>query len=376
MKYEPFKLERYFAEYEFTVSRQLSCSDCESISLSTLFDLLEYDEKKDFMNMTLGYTESSGSIKLREEIARLYSGFEPGEIFVAAPEECIYLTLNSLLEKGDRVLVLYPIYQSLAEIPRAAGCETIKWYLKNNDGIWEIDIDFLEKTISEGPVKAILVNFPHNPTGFMPSAAEYRKIISIAEKNNIFVFSDEMYWLLEHDYREPLPSVCTVYDNSVSLFGMSKSFGLPGLRIGWIATKKKELYSKVAHMKDYTTICSSAPSEHLAMIALRHRDYFIGRSRDIMRSNIDYATGVFEDIEDILQWNEPSGSSVAFPCFRIDVSASEISRELVKKHDLLMLPGKLFDYDDRYFRLGFGRKNFKDALYSLKKYLESRYRQV
>jgi len=374
LKYEPFKLERYFAEYEFSVSRQLSCSDCESISLNTLFEILDYDEKKEFMNMTLGYTESSGSIRLREEISRFYSGFSPDEIFVAAPEECIYLTLNSLLEKGDRVIVLYPIYQSLAELPRAAGCETIKWYLKNTGGAWEIDMDFLEKTISEKPVKAILINFPHNPTGFMPAADEFNRIIEIAEKNNIFIFSDEMYWLLEHDYREPLPPVCTLTDNSVSLFGMSKSFGLPGLRIGWIATKKKELYRKIAGMKDYTTICSSAPSEHLARIALKHRDYFIGRNRDIIRSNIDYAAGVFEDIEDILIWNEPSGSSVAFPAFREKLSASDISRDLVTNHDLLVLPGKLFDYDDRYFRLGFGRKNFKDALYAFKKYLEARYR--
>jgi len=373
LKYEPFRLERYFAEYEFSINRQLSSSDCESISLNTLFDLLDYEEKKEFMNMTFGYTESSGSIRLREEIANLYSGFTPDEIFVAAPEECIYLTLNSLFEKGDRIVVLSPIYQSLVEIPRAAGCEVVMWPLLNREGNWEIDIDFLKKTIREKPVRAILLNFPHNPTGFMPSSEDYRELVDIARKNNIFIFSDEMYWLLEHDYREPLPSMCTVYEDSVSLFGMSKSFGLPGLRIGWIATKKKDLYSKVAHLKDYTTICSSAPSEHLARIALRHRDFFIGRSRDIIRSNIDYAVGVFEDLENILEWNEPSGSSVAFPAFKGNIRASDVSRDLVKGHDLLMLPGKLFDYDDRYFRLGLGRKNFKDALYAFKKYLESRY---
>ena len=375
MKYEPFRLERYFAEYEFSIGRQMSCSDCESVSLNTVFDLLDFDEKKEFMNMTLGYTESTGSIKLREEIAKLYTAYLPEEIFVAAPEECIYLTLNCLLEKGDRVIALYPAYQSLTEIPRGAGCETIRWYLRNTDGEWSLDLDFLEQKIAEGPVKAILVNFPHNPTGFVPSSEEYRKIIEIAEKNNIFIFSDEMYWLLEHDYREPLPPACTVTENSVSLFGMSKSFGLPGLRIGWIATKKKELYEKVSHIKDYTTICSSAPSEHIARIALRHRDFFIGRSRDIIRSNIDYAVGVFEDLEDILVWNEPLGSSVAFPSFGITASASEISRELIKEHDLLMLPGKLFDYDDAYFRLGLGRKNFKDSLYIFKKYLEAKFRK-
>ncbi len=220
----------------------------------------------------------------------------------------------------------------------------------------------------------MLVNFPHNPTGFIPTEDEFKKIIDIAEKHNIFIFSDEMYWLLEHDYRDPFTSICTVYDNSVSLFGMSKSFGLPGLRIGWISTKKKELYNKVAHMKDYTTICSSAVSEQIARIALRHRDYFIGRSRNIIKSNIDYAAGVFEQLDDILKWNEPMGSSVAFPCFKKNISAFEISEELIKNEDLLMLPGRLFDYDDSYFRLGLGRKNFKDSLYVFKKYLEGKFR--
>ena len=371
MKYEPFKLERFFAEHEFSVAMQLSGSDCESISLNTLFELFSYDEKKDFMNMTLGYTESNGSGRLREEIAKLYPGFSPDEIFVAAPEECIYLTLNSFLEKGDRIIVIHPIYQSLSGIPGAIGCDVIKWYLKNRNGAWEIDLDFLEDNLKKGGVKAVLINFPHNPTGFMPSPDEYSKILAIARKYNVFVFSDEMYWLLEHDYREPLPACCTVNENSVSLFGMSKSFGLPGLRIGWLATKNRELYSRVSHMKDYTTICSSAPSEELARIALRHRDYFISRSRDIIRSNIDYAFGVFEDIEHILEWNEPSGSSVAFPCFRGEVSASKTAEELIKEKDLLILPGRLFDYDDKYFRLGFGRKGFKDALYVFKKHLEA-----
>ena len=372
MKYEPFKLERYFAEHEFSVGKQLSGSDCEAISLNTLFELFTYDEKKEFMNMPLKYTESNGSFRLREEIARLYHGFSPDEIFVAAPEECIFLTLNSFLEKGDRIIVLHPVYQSLSDIPKAAGCEVIHWSLKNREGKWEADLDFLEDMIGKN-IKALLINFPHNPTGFMPSPEQYSAIVELAEKNNVFVFSDEMYWLLEHEYREPLPPFCTLYENSVSLFGMSKSFGLPGLRIGWLGTKNRKLYSSVSHLKDYTTICSSAPSEELARIALRHKDYFISRSRDIIRNNIDYASGVFEDIDHILQWNQPSGSSVAFPCFKGKVSSSKIAEDLVRNMDLLMLPGALYNYDDRYFRLGFGRKIFKDALYALKKYLEAAY---
>ena len=373
MKFEPFRLERYFAEYEFTVSKQLSCSDCETLSLNRILNLLDNEEKNDFMNMSLGYTESNGSASLRSEIASLYQGFSADEIFVAAPEECIYLTLNSLLEKGDRVMFLNPIYQSFEAISESLGCELIKWTLENNNGEWSLDIGILEKEAEKG-LKALFINFPHNPTGFIPSLEEYKKIIEIAEKNNIFIFSDEMYWLLEHNYREPLPSCCTIYENSVSLFGMSKSFGLPGLRIGWLATREKDIYQKIAQMKDYTTICSSAPSEEVARIALRHREYLITRSSDIVRSNLDYAEAVFTDISDIVQWNEPSGGSVAFPCFRGDVSASEAAEKLIREEDLLMLPGRLFGFDDRYFRLGLGRKDFNDSLYTFKKFAEKTYR--
>lgn len=369
MKFEPFRLERYFAEHEFSVARQLSCSDCETVSLSRILNLLDIKEKNNFMNISLGYTESNGSVSLRENIASLYHGFTPDEVFVAAPEECIYLTLNSLLEKGDRVLFLSPIYQSFEAIPESLGCETVKWRLENSNNEWTLDIAFLEEQAEKG-LKALFLNFPHNPTGFIPSIDDYKKIIEIARKYNIFIFSDEMYWLLEHGGRAPLPACCTLYENSVSLFGMSKTFGLPGLRIGWIATRKKDLYKKIAGMKDYTTICSSALSEEVAGIALRHRDYFITRSSNIIRNNLDYAQSVFDDFSDIIYWNEPSGGSVAFPCFREGISASSAAENLIKEKDLLMLPGRLFDYDDRYFRLGLGRKEFSDSLYVFKKYVE------
>jgi aspartate/methionine/tyrosine aminotransferase len=370
LKIEPFRLERYFAEHEFSVTRQLSCSDCETLSLNRILNLLDEKEKNHFMNISLGYTESNGSLSLREEIASLYQGFNPDEVFVAAPEECIYLTLNSLLEKGDRVMFISPIYQSFEAIPDSLGCETVKWHIKNCNGEWTLDIGFLEEEANKG-LKALCLNFPHNPTGFIPSLDEYKQIIEIARKYNIFIFSDEIYWLLEHGGRAPLPACCTLYENSVSLFGMSKTFGLPGLRIGWIATRKKDLYSKIANMKDYTTICSSALSEEVAGIALRHRNYFIARSSNIIRNNLDYAQSVFDDFPDIIHWNEPSGGSVAFPCFREGISSSAAAETLIKEHDLLMLPGSLFSYDDRYFRLGLGRKEFSDSLFVFKKYIAS-----
>ena len=373
MIYEPFRLEKYFAEYEFTISKQLSCSDCETLPLSRILNLLDNEEKNDFLNMNLGYTESNGSTALREEIASLYQNFSADEIFVAAPEECIYLTLNSLLDKGDRVMFLNPIYQSFESIPYSLGCENLKWNLENREGHWNLDINVLEDEAKKG-LKALFINFPHNPTGFLPSQDEFKQIVETAEKYNIFIFSDEMYWLLEHNYREPLSACCTVYENSVSLFGLSKSFGLPGLRIGWIATRRKDLYEKIAAMKHYTTICNSAPSEEVARIALRHREYLITRSSDIVRSNLGYAEGVFNDIRDIVQWNEPSGGSVAFPCFRNNISASDAADKLIKDHDLLMLPGNLFGFDDSYFRLGLGRKDFNDSLYTFKKFAEKAYR--
>jgi aspartate/methionine/tyrosine aminotransferase len=195
---------------------------------------LEENAEQELKKLRLGYTESLGNPELRHEISRLYTDTTPDDIIVlAGAEEGIFIFMNVLLEAGDQIIVQSPCYQSLYEVANAVGCQVTEWFMdpKNN---WELDIGFLEKNITRH-TKAIIVNFPNNPTGYTIPGKIFNEIIEIANRQNIFLFSDEVYRFLEYNEKDRLPAGCDIYERGVSLGVMSKSFGLPGLRIGWIA---------------------------------------------------------------------------------------------------------------------------------------------
>ncbi len=182
-------------------------------------------------NLRLGYTEAKGHPLLRKEISDLFKEIKSEDIIVLTPEEGIFITLKVLLNPGDHVIVLDPLYQSLLEIPQGIGCEVTKWPVKLKDNQWDLDISFLQNNIRKN-TKLIIINFPHNPIGFIPEAGDFKNIVEIARKNKIFLFSDEMYRYLELSGAYFYESVCDLYENGIALSGLSKSFGLPGLRIG------------------------------------------------------------------------------------------------------------------------------------------------
>ena len=273
MNIKPFKLERYFAEYEFSVKYLLSSSDCDGLVQAELFKLADKETRKLWDGLTLGYTESLGHPLLRDEISKMYQDIAPGDCLVVVPEEGIFIAMNAILGKGDHVICTFPGYQSLYEIAEGMGCEITKWKPEEKNG-WRFDPDFLTREIKPN-TKLIIVNFPHNPTGYLPPKEDFRRIVDIARKHGIYLFSDEMYRYLELNADDRLPSACEVYEKAISLFGMSKTFGMAGARIGWVVTRDRELYQKMTVLKDYTTICSSAPSEILSIIALRTKEKII-----------------------------------------------------------------------------------------------------
>ena len=263
MKINNFKIERFWAKYEFNTPYILCSSDCESFSIKELLGL-EKNSEEELKRLRLEYTDSQGSPQLREEISKLYENIKPEEIIIfSGAEEGIFIFMNVLLEKSDHVIVQYPAYQSLYEIANSIGCEVTRWIMGDKHN-WELDINFLQNNIKKN-TKAIVINLPHNPTGYLASKEKFNTIVDIAKKNNVTVFSDEVYRFLEYDKKDRLQAMTDIYDKGVSINVMSKSFGLAGLRIGWIATKDKALLSRMVSFKDYTTICNSAPSEFLAI---------------------------------------------------------------------------------------------------------------
>ncbi|MBA7644930.1 Capreomycidine synthase [subsurface metagenome] len=231
---------------------------------------------------------------------------------------------------------------------------------------------FLESNI-EKSTKCIVVNFPHNPTGHLISKGNYEKIIKIAKENDIYILSDEVYKFLEYNKADRLPSACDLYEKGISIGVMSKAFGLAGLRIGWIATKNKALFKKIASFKNYTTICNSALSEFFSILALRNRDKIINRNLEIINKNLNLLDNFFNKYKNIFYWVKPIASSIAFPRLIIDTNVEAFCFDLIKEKGVLLMPSTNYDYGDHHFRIGFGRKNMPEALIKLEEYLEEKY---
>lgn len=369
MKIKPFELERYFVPYEFSAKYLLCSSDCDGIGMKDLVAMADDETSIMWEQLHLGYTESQGLPLLRQEIAKLYQGIGESGVLIVAPEEGIFLTMNTLLDKGDHIIVTYPGYQSLYSIAEAIGCEITRWEANEQEG-WRFDPDLLESQIKSN-TKMLVINFPHNPTGYLPNKDDYLKIIRIAQKHNLYVFSDEMYYLLEYNSPDRLPPACEIYDKAISLFGMSKTFGMAGLRIGWLITKDHAILQQLSLMKDYLTICSSAPSEILALIGLRAKDKIIERNLATIENNLKLFESFVNRYPDLISWVKPKAGSIAFPKFNIDGGVYHFADKVVKEARVMILPSKVYGWDDQHFRVGFGRRNFPEALQVFEDYLNS-----
>jgi aspartate/methionine/tyrosine aminotransferase len=367
MNISPFRLERYFAQYEFTAPCLLCCSDCESWRIDELLRL-EPNAYHDLCNLRLGYTESLGSPELRTQIAALYDEVADQEILVhAGAEEAIFNFMQVTLNFGDQVIVHTPYYQSLGEIAKSLGAEVTEWRGAPRRA-WELDLQWLKDVVTE-KTKVVIVNFPHNPTGFLPSAAFVSELSALSEKYGFLVFSDEVYRGLEYNPARQLPAFADVNARGVSLGVMSKTYGLAGLRIGWIATRNSELFQSLSSFKDYTTICNSAPSEFLATLALRHRDAIVKRNIGIIRENLQLLETFFQRYSHVFEWYSPTAGPITFPRYRGD-SVDYFCHQLVQKAGVLLLPGTLYGEEFDCVRIGFGRKNMRGCLERLSRFLD------
>jgi aspartate/methionine/tyrosine aminotransferase len=363
----PFELERYFARYEFSTRFLLSSSDCEALGLEELLAMADDESRDLWEGLQLGYTESAGHPRLRSRIAEQYEGLGPEDILVVAPEEGIFLSLQALLSPGDHVVCTFPGYQSLYAIPRAMGCRVDLWEPEETDAWW-FDLDRLAGLL-QPDTRLVVVNFPHNPTGAVLSPDTFRDLVDLLGRRGIPLFSDEMYRHLAFDPAGTLPPACAIYDRAVSLSGLSKAYGLPGLRIGWLASRNRDVLARAARLKDYTTICASAPSEILAVMALARREVILNSQRKRLRTNLGILESFMAGQAEIFGWRKPSGGSVCFPAFRRPEGAAAFCERLVREAGIMLLPAAPFQYGDRHVRIGFGRDNLPDVLQHLADFL-------
>ena len=367
MRLPPFQLERFFARYEFQAPYLFCSSDCESMSLQELLDL-EPQAREALQSLWLGYTESQGHPELRVAIARLYQQIDAPQVLVhTGAEEAIFTFMNAALEPGDHVIVQTPCYQSLTDIARSIGCKVTAWETREQDG-WALDVAFLRREM-RAKTRAIVVNCPHNPTGYLMDQATQREIIEIARRRHCLLFSDEVYRGLEYDEQDRLPAACDLYERAVSLGVMSKAYGLAGLRIGWIATQDRDIYARMAGYKDYLSICNSAPSEFLAGVALRQQETLLQRNRKIVLNNLALLNEFFARYAHIFAWQPPKAGPITFPRLLLEQGIEDFCTDLVQKKGVLLLPGTAYGDQEQHFRIGFGRKNMPACLEQLEAYL-------
>ena len=362
MRISEFALERYFARWEFAAEFLLCASDVQAYPMAELLALADDETRALWDGLELGYTESTGHPLLRREIAALYESIEPGDVLTfAGAEEAVFCLANVLLGPGDHAIVTWPAYQSLYEVGRAAGADVTLHELHESDG-WAIDVDRLRAQVTPA-TRLIVVNTPHNPTGMLADRATYEAVVEIARESGAHLLVDEVYRHLEFDESERLPAGADALPRGISLGVMSKAYALAGLRIGWLATHDRDLLARLMAFKDYTTICSSAPSEILSIIALRAKGQVLARSRGIIAANLELVDAFFEDWADRFTWVRPRAGSIGFarltvPGVRIDDWAAD----LVQAEGVLLAPGHVFEYPGNHFRIGFGRTDLPEAL--------------
>ena len=366
MQIRPFAIERFYERWEFRAEMMLSSSDCESLALAELL-ALEPDAQERLLNLRLGYTEVAGSRELRSAVSLGYERTGPDDVLtLAAAEEGIFIAYHALLSAGDHVVVEAPCYGSAIEVARSTGAEVSLWQRRHEDG-WTHDLDVLERTL-RADTRLIYVNSPHNPTGTQMPSDTFARLVELAAERDLVLLSDEVYRGLEHDAADRLPAACDVYDRAISLNTVSKAHGLPGLRIGWLGCRSPELLERIRALKLYTTICSSAPSELLVALALRHSEALVERSRRLVLANLPLVQAFLDRRSGQFEWVPPSAGPIGFPRVLIETDVQRWCEQTAAGAGVLLLPGVVYEQPG-HMRIGFGRANLPRALDRLDRHL-------
>jgi aspartate/methionine/tyrosine aminotransferase len=370
-----FSLEVYFSKWEFVARYNMTGSDAENMTVGELLSLASDADRAAFDNVSLAYTETWGAPALREEIAATYGSVDPLDVLCfAGAEEGIYAAMRVLLGPSDHVIVVTPNYQAAETLPLSI-CEVTGVPLDAENG-WALDIDRLRGAIRPN-TKVISINFPNNPTGRIIDRAQFDAIVDLCRRDNLWLFSDEVYRLIERDEARRLPQAVDAYERGISLNVMSKAYGLPGLRIGWLACKDRAVLRRFERYKHYLSICNSAPSEVLARIALKARQQILSKNRAIVDSNLALLDAFFRDYSHLFDWRIPDGGCVGFVGYKGADGVEAFTDRLVAESGVLLLPASVYRSDlnevpKDYFRIGYGHSYLPKALTELRNWLSRR----
>jgi aspartate/methionine/tyrosine aminotransferase len=352
----PFRLERWFVEFEFLPGiRNLTASGPYDATTREVLALEDEDTTRRYLNLGLGYIENSGGESLRQAISSLYTTVNPRDIQITAgASEALFLLAWSVMEPGANLVVEEPCYENLPGVASALGFEVRRLPLRMEDG-WRPDLEQLARLIDEHTRLIYLVH-PHNPTGSTLQVEEMQAIARMAERVGALVVNDEPFRLIALD-GEPTPSIIDITADGINIGDMSKPWGLGGLRVGWIASRDHQLLQRVSEARDYSTMCSSAPGEFLAEVALRHAAQLIAPRLAAARTNRERLAQVIaqagDHFEGLPAWHRPEASYTAF--VQLPFPAEAFCRHLALERRIFLLPGSVFGpaYDN-FMRVGLG----------------------
>lgn len=357
MKIETFALERWMSTWEVKVEYDIAESGIFPMSTRELLDFEPQAERDQLLSklldLRLGYSEARGTRELRSIIAETYANTSPDEILVTTGAiEANFLLFNALLEAGDHVVAVYPAYQQLYAVARSIGCDVSLWKLEPDSG-FQYDLDEL-KCLVTPKTKLIVINTPHNPTGAMLSSDQVKEIYALAESVDAIVLSDEAYrWLDLPGGDQFAPPTRDLGPRGISVGTISKPFGLPGLRIGWIAAPA-EVIAKCWGMRDYVSLSPGKLNDALATLAFKHRDRIVERTHAIVGENIPTAQKWFEEHADLVSWTPPRGGLLALMRYNLDQPSLHLSDKLAEDYSVMLAPGSAFGYEG-YLRIGVGQ---------------------
>lgn len=368
-----FALEVYFSRWQPAARHHLTASDSETLSLSGLLSLASAEDREAFERFALGYGNPRGSERLRQAIAAGYAAADAETILCfSGAQEAIHTAMHALLGPNDHAVIVLPAYQSTETIPDGL-CAVSGVALDPAQG-WTLDIDAVARALRAN-TRLIAINFPNNPTGKILERDRFDALVALCRRRGIWLFSDEVYRLIERDRTLRLPAAIDAYERGLSLGGLSKSFGLPGLRVGWIACRDRALLQRMERIRHYLSICNAAPCEMLAALALENGDRILARNRRIATENLALLCDFFDARDDLFHWHVPDGGVIGFPRYMGGEGVDSFCARLIERHGVLLLPASLYRSDlallpSDHFRIGFGRSDFAAGLDALKRALE------
>ncbi|MBI1315140.1 aminotransferase class I/II-fold pyridoxal phosphate-dependent enzyme [bacterium] len=366
MELPSFPLVKWFAAAEGRFDISLSHSDCEPLSVA---DVLDEDGQSRFASLPLGYGPFGGLEELKQVVADQYATLCSSDVLVfGGASEAIYTFMRTSLSPGDEVVVQCPIFNSLRGTAQGIGCRIVDWK-SSNESACSFDVSELDDLCSE-QAKLIVFNFPHNPSGQMLSENELLSIVETARRSDAMIFSDEQFRLLELPETHRLPAACDLYDKAVSVTGVSKTLGLGGLRIGWLATRCRDVLKRAREYRYYTTEMTNTPCQMLAAETLRRSDGILTRNRRRIADNVNRLRSFCAQRHEQLQLHMPSAGTMALVEQKTALTSTQFCERLLDEQRVFVVPGEAMRMSDRLLRFGLGRDDFSEGLGRLGTFLQ------